>query len=89
MCPPGSATRLQDAASHHCRGAFWNCSASSARRKKPWVLVKRAVHRGMQLDLAYGLEFETFLVTSIYGTEDKQEGISAFLEKRKAKFKGR
>jgi len=53
------------------------------------ALVKRAVHRGMQMDLASGLEFETFLVSTIYGTEDKQEGISAFLEKRKAEFKGR
>jgi enoyl-CoA hydratase/carnithine racemase len=53
------------------------------------TLAKRAVHRGMQMDLASGLEFETFLVTTIYGTEDKQEGISAFLEKRKADFKGR
>ncbi|MEI9805623.1 MAG: enoyl-CoA hydratase/isomerase family protein [Pseudolabrys sp.] len=53
------------------------------------ALVKRAVHRGMQMDMASGLEFETFLVTTIYGTEDKQEGIGAFLEKRKANFKGR
>ena len=53
------------------------------------ALVKRAVHRGMQMDLASALEFETFLVTTIYGTEDKKEGISAFLEKRKADFKGR
>ncbi len=53
------------------------------------AFVKRAVYRGMQMDLASGLEFETFLVTTIYGTEDKQEGISAFLEKRKPLFKGR
>ncbi|MGV3633146.1 MAG: enoyl-CoA hydratase/isomerase family protein [Pseudorhodoplanes sp.] len=53
------------------------------------ALVKRAVHRGMQMDLASGLEFETFLVTTIYGTDDKQEGISAFLEKRKPNFTGR
>ncbi len=53
------------------------------------AFVKRAVHRGMQMDLASGLELETFLVSAIYGTEDKQEGISAFLEKREAKFKGR
>ncbi len=53
------------------------------------AFVKRAVHRGMQMDLASALEFETFLVSAIYGTEDKQEGISAFLEKREAHFKGR
>jgi enoyl-CoA hydratase/carnithine racemase len=52
------------------------------------ALVKRAVRRGMQMDLASGIEFETYLVTTIYGTADKQEGISAFLEKRTANFKG-
>ncbi len=53
------------------------------------ALIKRAVRQGMQMDLASGVELETFLVTTIYGTEDKQEGISAFLEKREASFKGR
>lgn len=53
------------------------------------AFVKRAVHRGMQMDLASGIEFETFLVSTIYGTRDKHEGISAFLEKREAKFEGR
>jgi enoyl-CoA hydratase/carnithine racemase len=53
------------------------------------ALIKRAVRQGLQMDLASGVELETFLVTTIYGTEDKQEGISAFLEKREASFKGR
>ncbi len=52
------------------------------------AFVKRAVHRGMQMDLASAIEFETMLVTTIYGTKDKGEGISAFLEKRTAQFKG-
>ncbi len=52
------------------------------------AFVKRAVHRGMQMDLASAIEFETMLVTTVYGTADKAEGISAFLEKRAAKFTG-
>ena len=50
---------------------------------------KRAVRAGIQMDLASGVEFERFLVTAIYGTQDKNEGIGAFLEKREAKFTGR
>jgi enoyl-CoA hydratase/carnithine racemase len=52
------------------------------------ALAKRAIYRGLDMDLASGLELETFLVTTIYGTEDKKEGISAFLEKRPARFRG-
>ncbi len=53
------------------------------------AFVKRAVHRGVQMDLESAIEFETYLVTTVYGTEDKAEGIGAFLEKRPAVFKGR
>lgn len=50
---------------------------------------KRAVRTGVQMDLTSGIEFERFLVTAIYNTADKNEGIGAFLEKREAKFTGR
>jgi enoyl-CoA hydratase/carnithine racemase len=53
------------------------------------AFAKRVVHRGLQMDLASALEFEAFLVTTIYSTADRKEGISAFLEKRNAKFAGR
>jgi len=49
---------------------------------------KRAVRAGAQMDLASAIEFERFLVTAIYGTDDRHEGIGAFLEKREAKFQG-
>jgi enoyl-CoA hydratase/carnithine racemase len=53
------------------------------------AFAKQAVRRGIQLDMNAAIELETALVTSIYGTQDKQEGISAFLEKRKPKFQGK
>ena len=50
--------------------------------------VKRAVYGGMQMPMAEAIEFEAFIVNTIYTTSDKLEGISAFLEKRPAKFRG-
>ena len=52
------------------------------------AFAKRAVHRGMQMDLTSALEFEAMLAATIYTTDDRREGISAFLEKRVANFTG-
>ena len=49
---------------------------------------KRAVYSGMQMPLGEAIEFEAFIVNTIYRTNDKQEGISSFLEKRPPKFTG-
>ena len=50
--------------------------------------VKRVVYNGMQMDLRSAIDYERFIVTSIYQTADRKEGIGAFLDKRKAQFKG-
>lgn len=53
------------------------------------AFAKRAVHQGLQMDLASAIAYEYSLVTAIYGTDDKKEGVAAFLEKRPARFSGR
>jgi enoyl-CoA hydratase/carnithine racemase len=50
--------------------------------------VKRVVYNGMQMDLRSAIDYERFVVTSIYQSADRKEGIGAFLEKRQAEFKG-
>ncbi len=48
-----------------------------------------AVHRGLQVSLAEGLNLEANLFGLCCATADKNEGTRAFLEKRKPEFKGR
>jgi hypothetical protein len=50
--------------------------------------VKLAVCGGTQMDIDAAIDFETAVTSSINCTEDKQVGISAFLGKQKAEFKG-
>jgi enoyl-CoA hydratase len=50
---------------------------------------KQAVQRGLDLDLANGCVLETSLFAFAFGTADRQEGMTAFMEKRAPKFTGR
>jgi enoyl-CoA hydratase/3-hydroxyacyl-CoA dehydrogenase len=52
-------------------------------------LSKAAVNRGLETDLDTGLGIEVESVTITFATDDRVEGMKAFLEKRKAEFKGR
>ena len=52
-------------------------------------LAKRAMYKGIDSDLRAALEFETYAQNICSQTEDSREGISAFMEKRPAVFKGR
>lgn len=51
--------------------------------------ILECIHTGMQLGLDRGLQVEENLFAFCCGTDDKNEGTSAFLEKRKPEFKGR
>jgi enoyl-CoA hydratase len=48
-----------------------------------------AVNRGLDMPLAEAARFEATLFGLVSATDDMREGTSAFLEKRKAEFKGR
>jgi enoyl-CoA hydratase len=52
-------------------------------------LSKEAVKFASKSNLDEGLRREVDLFAICFSTEDKQEGVSAFLEKRKPNFKGK
>jgi enoyl-CoA hydratase/carnithine racemase len=47
---------------------------------------KAAVDGGLSMDLHAGLQWETQLFAALFATEDKVEGMAAFVEKRKPRF---
>ncbi|GLI02971.1 enoyl-CoA hydratase/isomerase family protein [Phytohabitans aurantiacus] len=50
---------------------------------------KLAIDGGLDMDLASGLAWESQLFAALFATEDKAEGMSAFVEKRKPNFLGK
>jgi enoyl-CoA hydratase/carnithine racemase len=50
---------------------------------------KKSVHYGLQADLLTGYRFEIEAYNQLIGTEDRKEGVRAFNEKRKPRFKGK
>lgn len=59
--------------------------------KPPLALqyAKEAVNRSMEVGLYEGMAHESYLHALACASEDKKEGVAAFLEKRKAQFKGK
>ena len=65
---------------------------SPAKREKAPIalqLSKEAVKFASRSNLDEGLRREVDLFAICFSTEDKQEGVAAFLEKRKPDFKGK
>jgi enoyl-CoA hydratase len=52
-------------------------------------LAKEAVLKAQETTLEAGLDYERKAFTILFSTEDRREGVQAFLEKRKPNFKGR
>ena len=52
-------------------------------------LGKEAVNHAMEVPLSAGLEFERKLFYLLFASDDKREGMRAFLEKRAGRFTGR
>ena len=50
---------------------------------------KDCVLRGMDSALDTGLSLETKAIQLLFSSQDKQEGMAAFIEKRKPKFTGK
>ena len=55
---------------------------------KPAVMMaKESVNRAYETTLAEGVRFERRLFQAMFASDDQKEGMQAFIEKRKAKFK--
>ena len=64
--------------------------AGTMAEKSPIALelAKQAVQASSRMDLEAGIEYEAELFVQLFATEDKNEGINAFLDGRTPKFTG-
>jgi len=60
----------------------------AARAPLAVQLGKEAVNKAFELSLASGLEYERRVFYMLFASEDQQEGMEAFLEKRRPEWKG-
>ena len=52
-------------------------------------MAKKAINNGLNVDLKSGLAYEAEAFTTTFSTEDRTEGMRAFIEKRSSEFKGK
>jgi enoyl-CoA hydratase len=53
------------------------------------IATKEQINAAYEMGLAQGIVFERRLFHGLFGSEDQKEGMSAFVAKRKAEWKGR
>jgi len=53
------------------------------------MMAKEAINRAFEMPLAEGLRLERRLLHALFATEDQKEGMAAFVEKRKPRFRHR
>src|SRR5687767_3221200 len=53
------------------------------------IAVKEMVNAAFEIPLSHGLRFERRLFHGLFATEDQKEGMTAFVEKRPGKWKGK
>lgn len=65
--------------------------ASQIARQPPLAVrfAKQAINLGADVDIDHALQFEKFAAAMIINSEDRKEGMRAFVEKRTPEFKGR
>jgi enoyl-CoA hydratase/carnithine racemase len=63
------------------------CDTVLTRSPMALTLCKEVIHAGYDMDLNNGCQFERHVFSLCFTTEDQKEGMAAFAEKRKPKFK--
>ncbi|KJS84475.1 MAG: crotonase [Peptococcaceae bacterium BICA1-8] len=53
------------------------------------MMAKRAINNGIDMDLDSGIAYEAEAYTTTFASQDRVEGMNAFVEKRKANFQGK
>lgn len=81
--------RLYSTPEELLKGAVEFASKIAKNSPSSVAYAKKAVNVSFDLPLERGLEFESSLFGTLFNTEDQKEGMRAFIEKRKAEFKGK
>jgi enoyl-CoA hydratase len=63
-------------------------AAIAAKSPVALQLIKEAIQASLELPLAEGLRLEAALFGVAFASDDRREGVRAFLEKRRPVFKG-